>query len=404
MGTVRAKSSGMDIAYVTARAWPAVGGIETHLRNLSRGLVARGHRVTILAVTTANEEQTSLTESLTPPPPFAPFEDEGVRVRQLTLSPFRRALLAPLAAQVTPLLRRYAWGRARLPAAKLYGRVVAPVVGRHLGALDVLHVMGCGLVGEASVRAARTAGAASVMTPFAHREQWGEDPASAATYRAASRIVALLDADADVYRRLGVPGGRIALCPLTSPGVETGGGAQLREQHAIAGPLVIFLGVRRAYKGFDLLREAVPLVLATRPDVTFAFLGPGPGVDPVDGGRVVDRPEAVHDPERAAWLEAADLLCLPSAGEVMPLSILEAWSVGTGVVTSDIPNLAELVAKSGGGVAAARDPGAIAAAILDALPRAGALGAAGNDWWRRYASVDAVASFHERLYEEVASR
>lgn len=393
----------MDVAFVAARAWPAVGGIEMHLRNLSRGLVARGHSVTVLALGVADEQPRRLTDSLAPPPPFEPFEDDGVLVRQLRLPPGSRALLTPLAAQVTPVLRRYAWGRARLPVARLYGRVVAPVISDQLGHFDVVHVMGCGLVGEAAVRAGADASAPAVLTPFAHRGQWGDDPASAATYRRATRLVALLEADADVYRDLGVQDERISICPLCSPGVETGGGAALRERHAIEGPLVVFLGVRRDYKGFDILQDAVPLVAAERPDVTFAFLGPGPPVQSLPGARVIDRAEAVRDPERSAWLDAADLLCLPSAGEIMPLSILEAWSAGTAVVTSEIPNLEELVRVSGGGVCAERYPRAVARAIVQALPRASELGAAGHQWWLRNATIEAVAAWHEQLYEELVA-
>ena len=219
----------------------------------------------------------------------------------------------------------------------------------------------------------------------------------------ADAIVALLNTDADVYRRLGARAERVEVCGVCSPGFQAGGGRDLRERLGIDGPLVAFLGVRRPYKGYDVLAAAIPRVVAARPDVTFAFVGPGDPV-PTDGpGRVIDVGEA-DDEQRAAWLDAADLMCLPSAGEIFPVSILEAWSVRTPVLTSDIPTLSELVDRSGGGITAPREPAAVADAILALLAepeRLRALGESGHMFWKTHHTVEAVSRWHERLYERL---
>jgi glycosyltransferase involved in cell wall biosynthesis len=158
----------------------------------------------------------------------------------------------------------------------------------------------------------------------------------------------------------------------------------------------MFLGVRRPYKGFDVLLEAAPRV----PGATFAFVGPGPAVS---GERVIDA-GPVDDAERAAWLDAADLLCLPSQAEVFPVSILEAWSAGTPVLTSDIPSLRELIAASGGGLAVPANAEALAAALNDLLAdpgRLARLGQAGHDRWRDTYTPSVVASRHEQLYAQL---
>jgi len=49
----------------------------------------------------------------------------------------------------------------------------------------------------------------------------------------------------------------------------------------------------------------------------------------LDAGRV-------SEGDKYDWLAAADLLCLPSLGETFGVVILEAWSVGTPAVVSDI--------------------------------------------------------------------
>ena len=116
----------------------------------------------------------------------------------------------------------------------------------------------------------------------------------------------------------------------------------------------------------DVLAAAAGRVAAAHPGVTFAFVGPGDPVSAAGAARVIDAGEA-DEAQRAAWLDAADLLCLPSAGEIFPVSILEAWSLRTPVLTSDIPTLTELVERAGGGVTAPREPDAVADAILALL-------------------------------------
>jgi glycosyltransferase involved in cell wall biosynthesis len=219
-------------------------------------------------------------------------------------------------------------------------------------------------------------------------------------------VVALLEAEADLYRGLGAPDDRVHVVGVCSPGVAADGGDALRARLGIDGPLVLFLGVRRAYKGHDVLAAAIPRVAGTRADVTFAFVGPGDPIVAADGGRVIDAGEA-DEAQRAAWLDAADLLCLPSAGEIFPVSILEAWSVGTPVLTSDIPTLSELIARSGGGATVPRDAAAVADAILALLAdadRLRTLGESGHMFWQRNHTVEAVTRRHERLYEQLVAR
>ncbi|HET7572555.1 MAG TPA: glycosyltransferase family 4 protein [Gaiellaceae bacterium] len=390
----------MRIVFVAPRAWPAFGGMEAFLHHLAGGLAARGHDVRVLAQGLDGGPRSRLADSLRPPPSFQPFRDGAVAVEPIRLSPARRAALAPLVAQVVPVLRRHAYGRPRLAANRLYARVAAPPLAAQAAGAAVVHAWGGDLLAAATLRAGRLLGAPAAITPFAHAGQWGDVESFAATYRRADRVLGLLQADAGLYERLGVPRERIEVCGVCSPGVEPGGGAALRARHGIDGPLVLFLGVRRPYKGCDLLLEAA----RSLPGATVAFVGPGDPVEPPAGVRAVDAGE-VDEAERAAWLDAADLLCLPSAAEILPVSILEAWSARTPVVTSDIPPLRELVDRSGGGVACTRDAATLADTLRRLLAdpaRLRALGEAGHAFWRRELSVEAVAARHEALYAELA--
>lgn len=379
--------------------------MESFLRVLAQELAQR-HELTVLAQRIDNGPSSRLTDSLAPPPTFAPFVDGRVRVKPFRVSPARRLLMAPLLAQVTPGLRRYAYGRSRLFAAEIYARALAPVLAEASRGADVVHMWGHDLVAAAAVRAARDVGAGCAITPFAHEGQWGTDPASAAAYRAAGAVIALSETDAALYRALGAAAAKISVCGVCSPGLAPGGGDDLRRRRGISGPLVAFVGVRRPYKGFDLLLDAAPEVLLHLPEATVAFVGPREGHElGREDSRIIDAGR-VDDAELAAWIDAADLLCLPSRGEIFPVTLLEAWSLATPVLTSDLPALVEQVHRSGGGRAVRADAAALTEAIVELLEDKDGLarmGRAGQGFWRQHGTPDAVARCHEAVYSSLAT-
>jgi phosphatidyl-myo-inositol dimannoside synthase len=395
----------MRIVFVARAYWPAIGGVEGFVRLLGREL-AKGHDLTVLAQRVDRGESNRLTDSLDPPPSFAPFQDGDVSVAQIRLPLTRRALLSPLAYQVAPGLRPHAFGRSRIAAAGLYARVVAPVVAEQIRGADAIHVFGGDLMKAAAVRAAHDANVPVAITPFVHPGQWGDDPASALVYRRADRVIGLLDADAEICRALGVPRERIAVCGICSAPPGAGGGTGVRERFGIEGPIVLFLGARRGYKGEDVLLRAAPLVSRAHPGTAFVFVGPGPSLPSAGEMRVVDA-GIVDDDERAAWLEAASVLCLPSEAEIFPTAFLEAWSSRTPVVASDLPPLKELIDSSGGGLAVPREPERVGNAILELLAHpatAGRMGEAGYAFWQQGHTPAAVARWHEKLYADLAAR
>jgi glycosyltransferase involved in cell wall biosynthesis len=306
--------------------------------------------------------------------------------------------------QVTPGVSRLAFSRMRRLLAAHYGRVVGPLIAELADGADVIHVWSADLVGAAGLFAARRLRRPCVVTPFVHPGQWGTDPASVSVYRSADRVVALLDAERSIFADMDVPQNRVVVSGVCTPGVQGGGGGELRRRHGVHGPLVLFLGVRRPYKGHDLLLGAAGRVAEAHPDATFAFVGPGEPIRPGDAPlRIIDA-GLVDERERAAWLDAADLLCLPSAHEIFPVSVIEAWSVGTPALVTDLPPLRELIGLGGGELLPDRTSGSIAASLTRLLgdrARLRALGEAGRRFWAEHGTPAAAARRHEALYEEV---
>ncbi|MBV9685543.1 MAG: glycosyltransferase family 4 protein, partial [Solirubrobacterales bacterium] len=160
---------------------------------------------------------------------------------------------------------------------------------------------------------------------------------------------------------------------------------------------------RREYKGVDVLLQAAPQVGREVPGVTFAFVGPGAALPKApDGVRILDV-GPVDEEEKAGWLEAADVLALPSGYESFGIVVAEAWSLGTPVVTSTAPALVELVQAGAGGLAVPREPGALALALVDVLRDPAAardMGAKGRAHWRAHHTPERTA---RRLLEIYSS-
>jgi glycosyltransferase involved in cell wall biosynthesis len=390
------------ILHVARRYPPAVGGVESFLRHVATEQAKR-HEVTVLAQRIDSGKHGRLSDSISPPPTFEPFADGDVQVVPLRVPARRRAMMAPLVTHALPVTGRYAYGRLRIPAGGLLARAVGPVIAARARSADVVHMWTGDLLASAAVHGAHQAGVPAIVSPVAHRDQWGYDPASLRAYRRADKVLALLETEADLYRENGVPDELIAVSGVCTPQVPAVDDAGSRL--GVTGPLVLFLGARREYKGFDLLIRAAPRIAEAVPEAKLAFVGPG---DPLAAanGNVIDV-GLVDEDEKALWLNAASTLCLPSEAEILPSSILEAWSVGTPAVTSDIPTLKELIDTTGGGAYTSRDVDRLASLLIELLrepARLRAMGEAGRKAWQAKFTPDAVARWHEGIYAEAIRR
>lgn len=109
------------------------------------------------------------------------------------------------------------------------------------------------------------------------------------------------------------------------------------------------------------------------PDVHFLMVGDGPLADAVaEQLRRINLPNFTRRPfyePSADVFAVADVVVLPSEHEGMPLVILEALAMGKPVVVTDVGNLHEVLALTGGGIVVPRigDVTALRAAVQTAL-------------------------------------
>jgi glycosyltransferase involved in cell wall biosynthesis len=152
---------------------------------------------------------------------------------------------------------------------------------------------------------------------------------------------------------------------------------------------VTFLMIGRLLrdKGVTEYVEAARQIRAERPDARFQLLGP-----------LDSNPTAVSEAELKAWadegvidylgsttdvrpyLAAAHVFVLPSYGEGMPRSVLEAMALGRAVLTTDVPGCRETVVPGRNGyLVAPRDGAALAAGLRRMLDEAGRLEQMGRE-------------------------
>jgi glycosyltransferase involved in cell wall biosynthesis len=139
--------------------------------------------------------------------------------------------------------------------------------------------------------------------------------------------------------------------------------ARARLGVAAGAPLAVCIGRLTRQKGQDVLLAVWPDVRRRCPDAQLALVGDGdlrPALETAAGAGVTFA-GAVDDVRD--WLAAADVVVLPSRWEGLSLTVLEAFAAGRGVVVSDVPGLAEVVAPGVG----ARVPRGDRAALADAV-------------------------------------
>jgi PEP-CTERM/exosortase A-associated glycosyltransferase len=187
---------------------------------------------------------------------------------------------------------------------------------------------------------------------------------------------------ADIVAR-GVPGERVTVIPNAVDIGEfrfgTPADEQLKRDLGLAGHTVIgFIGSFYAYEGLDLLVQALPWVLHSRPDTRLLLVGGGPQEKPLRAavrdtgleGKVVFTGRVPHS-EVQRYYSVVDVFAYPRHSMrltelVTPLKPLEAMAQGQLLVASDVGGHRELIRDGQTGILFKADS---APALADAILR-----------------------------------
>jgi glycosyltransferase involved in cell wall biosynthesis len=188
---------------------------------------------------------------------------------------------------------------------------------------------------------------------------------------------------------------------------------RVKEKYGIhpMAPVVLFCGRMSFQKGPDLLVEAVPLILRTRSDARFVFMGEGVmRADCERRARELGVADACRflgytsSSEKEELVNACDLMCVPSRNEPFGVVVLEAWDACKPVVATEAVSI---IKNFEDGLLAYVQPESIAWCInrllgnpdeMKKLARAGFCRIEAEFGW------DTIAKRTEKVYELVLSQ
>lgn len=357
------------------------GGAEAQLMHLAKGLAESGHRVTLCCLRGVDID-------------VQPLRDAGVEFVSLgAASRFQRLAALP---RLTRLARRSEIVHCTIWDASLWGRIAA-------------------ILARRPVVVAEHATDRSIHTSFggASRAGWIAthnrllDRFTYATVACASGQRPVLEgegvsADKIVYIPNGLPLERIRSVAAAGPGRAALG---LPEE----APVIVQVGVFREEKNQLGAVEAIAELRASGSDAHLVFAGDGPLMETVEaraaelGGSEWAHFLGYRD-DVPAVLACADLMLQPSAADAMPMTVLEAMSLGVPVVATDVGDVRAMLRDRAGLCVPPGDPSALAAACAELLgddERRRQMGEAGREIAAESDSTAMVHSY-ERLFEAAA--
>jgi glycosyltransferase involved in cell wall biosynthesis len=398
----------MRVLHITPyyeNAW-AYGGIPRVVSALAKGLVSRGHHVTV-CTTDACDRASRLSPCARPLlRPWPPFRTQaGVEV--MVFPNLSNKLAYDLQFFVPTGLGEFLRG--------------------HAGSFDVAHLHGCyNLPGTMAAYHLRRAAVPYLLSPHGtapliERHRLAKYIFNRTLGRSltagASRVLAVSEAERRQFLTMGlnpasirVIGNPIDLAEfddLPARGTfraRVGLGAE---------QVVLFLGKLTPRKRVDVLLRAFAALGRPNTHLVVAGNDMGHGRTLRDLAREIDLGSRVRftgllkGRERLEALADADVVAYPSQHEVFGLVPVEALLCGTPVIVADDSGCGEVIDRTGAGrVVKPGDEGALAQAIrelLDAPEAWRAAAAAAQEPLRRLFGLDAVCEQMEALYHEVAS-
>jgi glycogen synthase len=334
----------LRVLMVTPRYFPDMGGVETHVSEVTRRLAHAGADVTIL--TTDRTGRRPASEQI-----------DGVSIRRVPAWPARRDYY--FAPGISRVIADGAWNVVHCQS---YHTLVAPLAMLAAGRASIPYVVTFHGGGHSSrLRTALRGAQWALLRPLLAR---------------AARLIAIARFEIALYSS------RLRLSPDRFVFIPNGADLQPAPQIAAAsadGALIVSVGRLERYKGHHHAIAALPEVLKQRPDARLRIVGAGPYEPDLRrlaqrlglGERVEIGPIPPTDRQAmAALMSSAAIVALLSDYETHPIAALEALALGRPVLVTHTSGLGELadqgLARS---VPLGSSPAQVASAMLEQLRR-----------------------------------
>jgi GT2 family glycosyltransferase/glycosyltransferase involved in cell wall biosynthesis/SAM-dependent methyltransferase len=367
----------VKILHVCHDYWPAVGGSELLLKEVSERLVGWGEEVRVFTSNALSTEG-----FVNPSLPLLPPGEEtigGVPVRRFPTSRRFRPLLN--------LVMQAAW-RLRLPfndlVRTLWNGPTCPQMIREI------------IRAKPDLVTATAFPFQTMYYPFVARlfrpfpivlipcfhpaDPWSFDrPIMEKALKAADALIALTEYERDHLVSMGVPRHKLHVVgagtdPERFQGVDH---SAFRRKHGIGGadPIIAFVGRMEPEKGVATLLEAMPRLWRAVPSARLVLAGPATHYSSAIAAKIAALPledqqkvilrGAISEDEKCELLAGCDLLALPSRVESFGIVYLEAWACGKPVIGCRTGAVSSLIEDEGDGLLVTYgDAAELAAAIV----------------------------------------
>ncbi len=345
----------MKIIQVTQRFFPAIGGVETHVYNIAKKLVEKGHEVTVYTSDLLRDN---------PQIRLCNVKDKvnGIRIRR-----FKAFKLLP----------------------KIEASTVMPSMITALSKekADIIHAHGYRYFPAYLTALARhITGIPIVLTTHSSPET--RMPIISALYnhtvgkfvlKTTDQIISLTKMGAEYLTSIGAKSEKISVIPngidsnLFSRGTD---GYSFREKYGITGKIILFVGRLSKVKGLNYLIDAMPEILNEMPDAILLIVGPDFGLQMGLRRRVkqlfIEKKVLftgyLPDDELVGSYAASDLFVFPSLAESFGIVLLEAMAMGKPVIATNVGVAHDLIRNGVNGfLVEPRRPDQIAKTVISLL-------------------------------------
>lgn len=396
----------LNILYTITSYPPAIGGAQLHTHQIARRLAER-HAVRVIMLWDKNRTDWLRGTTLNAPVKPKSYTIDDVPVERITLTAADRRAIRPW------VFSYYVFKPAAIR--RIADRFV-PKINLLAGKATLIHNARIGRepLSYASLQVARRRNIPFVFTPYHHPRWVGWNYREyIKLYRQADALIALTKIERQTLIELGARPERVFVTGNGPNLADAAYPAVFRHQLnlPVNVPLVLFLGQKYRYKGFQHLAQAAPLVWQKHPETRFLFIGPRTHFSKNFFAKFQDTRfielGAVDLQHKTDALAACTLLCLPSTQESFGGVFTEAWSFGKPVIGADIPAIREVIDDGNNGYVVIPTPAALAERVcylLDNPAKAAQLGAAGQQKTERQYSWEQLTQRTEQIYTEILHR
>jgi len=397
----------MNILYVITSYPPSIGGAQLYLHYLAKFLSKR-HRIEVISQLDKTIERWLWDTTFFAPLKNKKYNVDNIPVKQVNFDLAERILLVPF---IIPYYLTQMISSDVL--AKILEKKISNAV--TFDKIDIIHSGKTGreYLSLAALKLARRLKVPFVFTPF-HHPRWEGWMHRAYLHicKEADALIALTENEKKKFIKLGVAENKIHItghAPILSN--KIGDSNWFRSKYNINDGMVLFLGQKFAYKGFDLLIKAAKYVWRKYPTVKFVFIGPETRYSRKIFEKVKNNPNIIdiepigpESMEKESALAACDILCLPSSQESFGAVFVEAWSFNKPVIGADIYSTREVIRNGLDGFVVKRRPAELASRIMELFDRPAIrekMGKRGHEKVNEKFNWENISNLIEQIYKSL---